>query len=191
MGAAGFSLGGNVLLKWLGESGDGPVRVAVAISVPFDLASGAIRLEQGFSRVYRRYLVGKLKRKTRAKAALLEGRVEVERVLRSRTFVEFDDAATAPLHGFANAKDYYARSSCNRYLGAIRVPTLLIYAADDPFLPAGAIPRAAVAANPHLAAAFTQRGGHVGFVSGPPWKPVFWAEQRAADFVAKHLGTEG
>ncbi len=190
LGAVGFSLGGNVLLKYLGESGDGGVRAAAAISVPFDLAAGAQHLERGISRLYRRYLVGKLKRKTRAKAGVLQGLVSVEQVLDARTFVEFDDAATAPLHGFSDAGDYYARSSCNQYLAGIRVSTLLIHSADDPFLPAGAIPRGAVAANPLLVSDFTEHGGHVGFVSGQPWAPVFWAEERAARFLAGHLGTQ-
>ena len=205
LGAAGFSLGGNVLLKYLGEAGRGgqqraaaeprppwvPLRAAAAISVPFDLAAGARRLERGFSRAYRRYLVGKLKRKTLAKRRLLEGLVDLRRVRRSRSFPEFDGAATAPLHGFADAEDYYERSSSARYLAAIAVPTLLIHALDDPFLPAAAIPRAAVAGNPSLRAEFTPRGGHVGFVACSPWAPVFWAERRAAAFLAERLGREG
>lgn len=188
LGAVGFSLGGNILLKYLGEEGSAtPLAAAVAISVPFDLAAGARRLERGFSRAYRRYLVGKLKRKTLAKAALLDGRVDLERVRRSRTFEEFDDAATAPLHGFAGARDYYARCSSNQFLTAVRVPTLLIQAQDDPFLPHSEIPRAAVAGNALLAAEFPRRGGHVGFVSGPPWAPRFWAEGRAAEFLAGYI----
>jgi uncharacterized protein len=189
LGAAGFSLGGNVLLKYLGETRDALVRAAAAISVPFDLAAGAGRLERGFSRVYRRYLVGKLKRKTLAKGALLRERIALDRVRRARTFVEFDDAATAPLHGFADAREYYARSSSGRYLAGVVVPTLVIHAADDPFLPAAAIPRAAVRANAALSAEFPARGGHVGFVAGPPWAPVFWAEQRAAAFLAERLAS--
>jgi len=188
LGAVGFSLGGNILLKYLGEEGAAaPLAAAAAISVPFDLAAGARRLERGFSRGYRRYLVGKLKRKTLAKAALLDGRVDLGRVRRSRTFQEFDDAATAPLHGFADAQDYYARSSSNQYLASIRVPTLLIHALDDPFLPPEAVPREVVAANPVLTGAFTRHGGHVGFVTGPPWAPVFWAEGWAADFLAGYI----
>ncbi|MBI2535943.1 MAG: hydrolase [Gemmatimonadetes bacterium] len=191
IGAMGFSLGGNVLLKYLGEAG-GAVEpaAAAAISVPFDLGAGAVHLERGFSRAYRRYLVRKLQRKTRAKAALLRGRISVENVLAARTFVEFDDAATAPLHGFRDAEDYYAKSSCAQYLSAIRVPTLLIHSADDPFLPAESIPRVAVAANPFIRAAFTETGGHVGFVSGPPWAPVLWAERRAAGFLGEQLTRE-
>lgn len=188
LGAVGFSLGGNVLLKYLGEEGRAaPVVAAAAISVPFDLAAGALRLEQGVSRGYRRYLVGKLKRKTLAKAALLDRRVDLGRVRRSRTFEEFDAAATAPLHGFADAQDYYARSSSNQYLPSIRVPTLLIQSQDDPFLPEGAIPRRAVAANSFLTGVFTERGGHVGFVSGSLLAPAFWAEERAAGFLAGYI----
>ena len=188
MGAVGFSLGGNVLLKYLGETGPASqLAAAAAISVPFRLAAGARYLERGFARVYRRYLVRKLRRKTVRKAALLPGHISVNRVLAARTFEEFDDAATAPLHGFRDAQDYYARSSSAAYLSTVRVRTLLIHAADDPFLPAEAIPRAAVAQNPALQAEFTDQGGHVGFVSGPPWHPVFWAERRAAQFLALHL----
>ena len=135
--------------------------------------------------------MGKLKRKTLAKRRLLEGLVDLRQVRRSRSFPEFDGAATAPLHGFADAEDYYERSSSARYLAAITVPTLLIHALDDPFLPAAAIPRAAVAGNPSLRAEFTPRGGHVGFVAGSPWAPVFWAERRAAAFLAERLGREG
>lgn len=190
IGAVGFSLGGNVLLKYLGEMGlppPRPIRAAAAISVPFDLSAGARHLERGFSRAYRRYLVRKLQRKTRAKAALLRDRISMLDALAARTFEEFDDAATARLHGFRDAQDYYTQSSSGRYLVAIRAPTLLIHSADDPFLPAAAVPHAAVLSNPVIAAEFTEHGGHVGFVSGPPWAPVFWAEQRAAEFLATKL----
>jgi predicted alpha/beta-fold hydrolase len=192
LAAAGFSLGANVLLKYLGEVGarapSGGLRAACAISIPFDLAAGARQLERGFARLYRRYLVAKLKRKTQAKASLLNGRVRLEKVARARTFPEFDDAVTAPIHGFADAWDYYRVSSCAPYLAAIRVPTLLIHAADDPFLPACAIPHQALRANPLLQALITERGGHVGFVTGPPWAPRFWAEEQAASFLAAQLG---
>jgi hypothetical protein len=191
LGAAGFSLGANVLLKYLGEGGagapSGALRAACAISIPFDLAAGAQHLEQGFGKLYRRYLVAKLKRKTLAKAGVLNGRVNLEQVRRARTFPDFDDAVTAPLHGFADARDYYARASCAPYLPAIRIPTLVIHAADDPFLPAAAIPHHVLRANPYLEAAITERGGHVGFVSGPPWAPRFWAEEQAARFLAARL----
>lgn len=192
IGAVGFSLGGNVLLKLLGECGDGERErlapgAAVAISVPFDLAAGITTLEQGLGPIYQHYFLRKLRRKLRLKAALLRGHVDVDALLAVRTLRDFDDLATAPLHGFADSADYYRRASSKPFLEAIQVPTLLIHAADDPFLPALAIPRAEVEANPHLDAIFPEHGGHVGFVSGTPWAPVFWAEQTAAAFLANRL----
>ncbi len=193
LGVAGFSLGGNVLLKFLGErSGpshaNGTPGAAVAISVPFDLSAGAEWIERGFSRVYRRYLVRRLHRKVRRKRAILEPHVDVERVLDARTFREFDDAATAPLHGFAGAEDYYRRSSSSPFIAAIDVPTLVIHALDDPFVPPEAVPREALQQNPTIEACISERGGHVGFVTGPPWRPRFWAEREAARFLARRLG---
>jgi predicted alpha/beta-fold hydrolase len=192
LGAIGFSLGGNVLLKLLGECGGG-VRerlapdAAVAISVPFDLAAGITTLEHGLGPIYQHYFLRKLRRKLRLKAAVLRGHVDVDALLAVRSLRRFDDLGTAVLHGFADSADYYRRASSKPFLEAIRVPTLLIHAADDPFLPSSAIPRAEVQANPHLDAIFPEHGGHCGFVSGPPWAPVFWAEQTAAAFLANRL----
>ena len=124
----------------------------------------------------------------RAKRGLLEGVVDVERALAARTLRDYDDALTAPLHGFSGADDYYVRADVRRHLAGIRVPTLLVQSRDDPFLPEGAIPEAAVAANPHIMAAFTDRGGHLGFVEGAfPWRRRFWAERVAARFLAGWL----
>jgi len=192
LGAVGFSLGGNVLLKLLGECGGGgrgrlAPDAAVAISVPFDLSAGITTLEHGLGPIYQRYFLRKLRRKVRLKASILRPCVDVDALLAARSLRRFDDLGTARLHGFRDADDYYQRSSSAPWLPAIRVPTLLIHAADDPFLPSAAIPRAEVQANPHLDAIFPERGGHVGFVSGPPWAPVFWAEQTAADFLASRL----
>ncbi len=195
LGALGFSLGGNVLLKYLGEMGENPLLAAVAISVPYDLSAGADSIERGFSRVYRQYFIRRLRRKVRAKAALLRAHIDVSRLLAARTLREFDDAGTAPLHGFRDAEDYYRQSSAAQYLHVIRIPALLIHSSDDPFLPAAAMPTVAVRDNPHIEARFSDRGGHVGFVSGPPWAPVFWAEREAARFLAEKLaammGDEG
>jgi len=190
LGAVGVSLGGNVLLKFLGEvceRGKEVVGAAAAISVPFDLGEGARFMEHGFSRVYRWSLVGRLQRKVRAKSSLLCGLIDVERTLAARTFVEFDDASTAPLHGFRDAEEYYRLSSSAQYIEKIRVPTMLIHSADDPFLPARAIPREAASNNSAVECRFTESGGHVGFVEGPPWSPTFWAEQTAAAYVAERL----
>jgi predicted alpha/beta-fold hydrolase len=190
-GAIGFSLGGNVLLKLLGEEGEGARRwleTAVAISVPYDLAAGADHLERSaMGRFYRRRFVRSLQRKLEAKRALVADEVDLHRALRARTFREFDDAATAPLHGFADAAEYYRLSSSARYLEAIRIPTLLLHAEDDPFLPPHALPREAIARNPYLVPVITSRGGHVGFIGGPPWAPRFWAESEAVRFLAARL----
>lgn len=188
---AGFSLGGNVLLKFLGEQGDAlprPVRAAAAISAPFDLAASAKALEQGFSRVYQGRLVENLKRKTLQKLAAHPHLVDPAVLRRVRTLGEFDDLVTAPVHGFADANAYWAASSSAPYLPRIRRPTLLINAEDDPFLPAMSLPRQAVAGNPCLTAAFTPSGGHLGFLSGPwPGVPIPWAEAHVSAFLAQHL----
>lgn len=190
-GVVGVSLGGNVLLKFLGESGASVrpyVEAAVAISVPFDLSAGADSLLRPRGRLYAAFLLRKLRRKIKIKREMMPPGVDVSRAAAARTFREFDDAATAPLHGFASAEDYYQRSSCCRFLEEIRVPTYLLHSADDPFLPPRCIPRRTVEANPHLSATFTARGGHVGFVSGnTPFRPTFWAEQEAVRFLAEHL----
>ena len=190
LGVIGISLGGNVLLKYLGEAGDGRLPApdaAVAISVPFDLSTGADQMERGFGRAYRWFLVRKLKRKVRGKLELLNGRIDVERVLRSRSFREFDEYATAPLHGFAGAEDYYSRSSSLGFLDRIRIPTLLIHSEDDPFLPRDSMPLGIESSNSSVETRFTRRGGHVGFVTGHPWAPTFWAEHEAAGFMAARL----
>jgi predicted alpha/beta-fold hydrolase len=192
LGALGFSLGGNVLLKLLGEGepvGEELVQAASAVSVPFDLAAGAAYMEKGYlGGIYARYFLGLLKGKVEAKQGLLEPLLDLDRVFRARTLWEFDDAATAPLHGFEDAADYYGRSSCNQFLGGVRVPTLLLHARNDPFLPPEAIPYQRVAANPSLIPAFTSSGGHVGFVSGRvPWRPAYWTETAAARFLREKL----
>lgn len=202
LGAMGFSLGGNVLLKFLGERGVAEgggaasgspeervagLRAAAAMSVPFDLSAGAEWIERGFSRVYRRYLVWRLHRKVRRKTELLRPHVDVGRILRSRTFREFDDAATAPLHGFAGAEDYYRRSSSAQYVARIGIPTLVIHSLDDPFVPATAVPWEALRRNSVIETRIEERGGHVGFVTGPPWRPVYWAEREAARFLVDRL----
>jgi predicted alpha/beta-fold hydrolase len=182
----GFSLGGNILLKWLGEQGEAAqIRTAVAISVPFDLNQAALQLEQGLSRIYQHHLVKKLHGSARKKARFHPLPWPVERLSELGTFRRFDNEVTAPLNGFRDVDDYYTRASSKQYLKAIQVPTLLIQASDDPFLPATALPQ-----NDDLSPAVTlelsRRGGHVGFVSGNnPMRPQYWLEQR----VIRHLGS--
>jgi hypothetical protein len=187
MGALGFSLGGNVLLKFLGETGQrGPaaLRAAVAISVPYDLAAGSRLLEASFmGRFYAGYFMRSLRNKVRGKARLLEELLPMGEVLAARTLWEFDDLATAPLHGFRDAAHYYASSSSAFWLGQIQVPTLLLQALDDPFLPSGALPLEAIRANPRLMLGLVPEGGHVGFVEGSPARPRFWAEAEGARYL--------
>lgn len=188
----GISLGGNVLLKYLGEQGaalPSAVRAAVAISAPFDLAVSARRFERGFfNRVYMDRLVRSLKRKIAAKLARYPDLVDRNRLSGARTVAELDELVTAPVHGFPNAASYWAASSSKAFLASIRCPTLLINAADDPLVPAESLPVEAVSANPFLTTAVPSAGGHVGFLSGWwPGRPRAWAEQRAIAFCLAHL----
>ena len=189
LGVLGFSLGGNVLLKYLGERGEGGgIRAAVAVSVPYDLAACAETMSRGTEQIYAKFFLRSLRDKARAKRELLEGRCNLAGALAAKTFREFDDALTAPLHGFTDAQAYYRESSAGPYLSRIRVPSLLIHALDDPIAPADSIPRDLIAANPMLSTAFTERGGHVGFITGTvPWNVRFWAEETAAEFLELHL----
>jgi predicted alpha/beta-fold hydrolase len=189
---AGYSLGGNVLLKWLGERGRSlppRARAAAVVSVPFDLARGAQHIHRGFARVYEASFLRSLKRKTYAKLAAFPDLADRARVAAARSIYAFDDAVTAPVHGFADAADYYARSSALGYLAEIRLPTLLLSAADDPFLPAAVFDEVRVIARttPALTLELVPHGGHVGFVMGQPWRPFYYAEWRVAEFLAQAL----
>ena len=190
---AGFSLGGNVLLKWLGEQGDrvpSQVRGAVAVSVPFDLERGSRHIERGFGRVYTRHFLRTLKAKARAKLAREPGLYDAARLERARTLYEFDDVVTAPLHGFADAHDYYQRSSSLSFLSGVRRPTLLLSAYDDPFLPPAVLDevRRIADTNTFLTPEFHAQGGHVGFVSGrSPFAPRYYAEERIVEFLQAQL----
>jgi uncharacterized protein len=186
---AGCSLGGNVLVKWLGEQGDSvprEVKAAAAISVPFDLALAAQTLDgPGFwTWVYRTRFLRSLRRKALDKLRKFPGAADERRVRRARTLFEFDDALTARLHGFAGAPDYYVQSSSGSYVDRVRVPLLLLSAEDDPFIPARCFPRSE---NRFVEAELSRRGGHLGFVEGPVWKPRFYAERRAIAFLESRL----
>jgi predicted alpha/beta-fold hydrolase len=193
LGIVGVSLGGNVMLKWLGEQGDAlpdEVRAAAAISVPFDLGRGARHIDQGFARVYQAHFLRSLRRKALAKLDRYPDLFDRAALERARSLADFDDVVTSRVHGFAGADDYYTRSSAIHFLHAIRRPTLLLSAIDDPFLPSTILDevRAIVAENPALAAEFHPRGGHVGFVGGTaPWRPTYYAERRVLDFLAPNL----
>jgi hypothetical protein len=193
----GVSLGGNVLLKYLGEQrGAVPsiVRGAAAISVPYDLARASRWIGRGFGRIYERAFLKSLRLKAAAKATQFPGLVPIEPVLRADTLWDFDDHFTAPVHGFASAADYYARSSSLGFVGAVETPTLLVSAVDDPFLPAAVLDdvRLAVRDAPAIHVDFVPHGGHVGFTTGAlPWRAGAWAEQRAVDWLATLLERAG
>jgi len=188
LAVCGVSLGGNVLLKYLGERGDAAMPcAAAAVSVPYDLARGARHISRGFARVYEANFLRSLRAKVLAKRARYPDLAGPEVLQRARTIWDFDDVVTAPVHGFRDAADYYARSSALGYLDGVRVPTLLLSAVDDPFLPAEVLDevRAAAARNPALHVEFTPHGGHGGFVGGPaPWRAEFYAERRVFEFAA-------
>lgn len=184
---AGVSLGGNVLLKWLGEASANvnAVRAAVAVSVPFDLEAGARKISQGFSRIYDWSFLRSLRRKARRKLARFPDLFDDVKLGRARNVFEFDDVVTAPVHGFDDAVDYYTRSSSLGFLHRIRTPSLLLSATNDPFLPSAVLARVreAAAHNPALTLEFVAQGGHVGFVEGSvPWRARYYAERRAFRF---------
>jgi predicted alpha/beta-fold hydrolase len=193
--AAGVSLGGNVLLKWLGEQAEeSVVRAAAVISVPFDLAAGARFLVNPIGRFYLRHFLPTLRAKVQSiweRFPEVRDRIDLDRARRARDFHPFDDAATAPLHGFAGADEYYARSSSIEYVGRIATPTLCLSAVDDPFLPRDALHRVRDAASSAVELHITPRGGHVGFVGGgSPRRPSYWAERTALDWLAAQVATD-
>jgi uncharacterized protein len=188
--AFGASLGGNALLKWLGENpGQQLVSAAATLSVPYDLGAGSYHLERtAAGRFYVSRFLSTLKAKaTRADIAPL---IDPVAVLRSRSFREFDDAATAPLHGFRDADDYYARSSSIHYVGRITTPALVLNAEDDPFLPTEVLPRVKAAASSSIDFRTTRTGGHVGFIGGAaPWRCHYWAEELVVQWLVEKAGS--
>lgn len=190
-GLVGVSLGGNMLLKYLGERGGElaiRLRAAAAISPPFDLLLGGEQLAQGLGPRYAAHFLRSIQTKLRAKAALVSPHIDLARALAAVTLREFDEAATAPLHGFASADDYYTRASARRYLAGIQTPTLILRAKDDPLIPASDIPHDLLQLNPALQAGISEQGGHVGWIEGPPLAWRLWGQRQVARFLAVHLG---
>jgi len=186
--AIGVSLGGNVLLKWLGDDpGQSVVSGTVALSVPYDLKAGATHLENGLGRLYAasfvRTLAAKAERVARLFPDAAKG-VNVGGLRRATTFHEIDDFATAPLHGFRDAEDYWERCSSLRVIGRITTPTLCVSAMDDPFLPPRVLNEVTAVKSDAVELVVTRTGGHIGFVAGSPFRPRYWAEEKAIAFVA-------
>jgi hypothetical protein len=195
--AVGFSLGGNVLLKWLGEQGNQlSLFAAIAVSVPLVLNACATKLDTGFSRIYRKNLLGELKQHIKAKQRYLEWLGNFQEANRIgqlgdlsgiESFWQYDDWVVAKLHGFKDVQDYYRRSSSRQFLKSITITTLLIQAIDDPFMTKDVLPdRDELSSSVHLE--ITQGGGHVGFITGEiPFKPHYWLEQRIPEFLKQQL----
>ena len=188
-GIMGFSLGANLTLKYLGEnsairSAIPQIKAAVAISPFFDMNQSSDVFEHGSGQFYAKRFLGELQEKLRIKADQLKGVIDVDRAMRATTVREFDRLVTAPLGGFQDAQDYYARVSSINFVGDVAVPTLLLRALDDPFF-ANDLPLALLQKNAFLQLGFTEMGGHVGFVEG--FGRGFWAERQAARFLATQL----
>ena len=179
----GFSIGGNLTLKYLGESPpDSRVDRAVVFSVPCDLGASSRKLESRSNRLYMQRFLETLAKKIREKIQRFPGQLRDQGLRDMRTFAEFDEAYTAPLHGFANAQDYWQRASSQPVLPNIQTRTLLVSALDDPFLSAECFPHEAAHANPHFFLETPERGGHLGFVSFR--RPnEYWSETRAVEFL--------
>ena len=188
LATVGFSLGGNVLLKWLGKTdGEAPLSAAVAVSVPFVLHSAAARLQRGFSRLYQWQLLRSLRRTVYIKQRHMEMPLKRRDLSTLKNFRDFDEYVTAPLHGFDSADHYYTVSSSRQYLGGITVPTLLLHARDDPFMSESAIPRPDELSE-SVTLELSPRGGHVGFVAGAwPWQARYWLDERIPAYLARYL----
>jgi predicted alpha/beta-fold hydrolase len=189
MFAAGVSLGGNALLKWLGEQGAAAgdvLHAAVAVGAPIDLAAANASLLRGSNRIYAWHFLRSLIPAALDKERRFPGLYAPARVRAARSLRDFDDVVTAPLHGFDGADDYYARSSAAPFLGRIRLPTLLLHAANDPFLPVAHLPEPASLPAP-VELELSPQGGHIGFVGGAPPGSLHWLPARILGYFAPHL----
>ena len=189
---AGYSLGGNLALRLAGVYGDAAppqLHSVSAVSPPADLVRAAVEIERPSNWFYNRGFLRDLKARIRRKAELFPDRYSVESLDRIRTIRDFDTRYTAPHFGFRDAADYYHRASALRVADRIRVPALIIMAADDPFTPVDPLREAAVAGNPAVTVVITRRGGHCGFIerkSRRSRQDRYWAERQVIEFAARH-----
>lgn len=181
----GFSLGGNVVLKYLGERESNlrpEIRKAVTFSVPVDLTASSWKMGLPSNRIYMKRFLKMLHEKIKMKMEIMPGELNDEDYHSIRTFKEFDDRYTAPINGFRDAEDYWEKASSKPLLGAVSVPTLLVNAADDPFLPEECFPLDEARSNPHFFLEIPSHGGHTGFVAFNTRKE-YWSESRAVGFL--------
>ena len=184
----GYSLGGNLSLRLAGTTPPGVLRAVCAISPTMDLARCVDALERRRNMIYQWHFVRNLKRRMRRKARVLPGVFDLAPLDRIRTVREFDDAFTAPYHGFRDAADYYHRASSLRVIDGIATPTLIVSAKDDPFVPPDQFRASSVTANPSIATMISRYGGHCGFYTKPtPGFDGYWAERTAIDFALRHV----
>jgi uncharacterized protein len=186
--AVGVSLGGNALLKWLGEDAEAKnvLWAAAAISAPIDLMAAGDALGRGFNLVYSRAFLATMKAKGERKLERFPGLFDGESMRRSRTLRDFDNVVTAPLHGFRDTDDYWTRASAKPVLRRIGVPTLLVNARNDPFLPSEALPRPEEV-SPFVRCEFPKEGGHAAFVSGPFPGNLSWVPRRVTGFFSEAM----
>ncbi len=191
MMAAGYSLGGNVLLKYLGENGiSTPLHAAAAVSVPLNLQRSADALSQGFSKIYQRHLLKRMKKAVSRKFDQYTAAFDWQRAMDAKTFAEFDDAVTAPLHGFSGKDEYYDRCSSAGYLVEIQRPTLIINSLDDPFMTPDIIPDENQLSD-CVTLEVSEHGGHVGFIAGgTPWRPEYYLPKRITDYLASQISAQ-
>ncbi len=183
----GYSLGGNVTLKYLGEDdADDAVIAAVAISVPLLLDVCAERMDRGFSRIYQHTLLRRLKNKLRQKEQLLVAHGFSTELDSIKNFVQFDDRFTAPVHGFDDAMHYYRSCSSRQFLKNIQTPTLVIQAGDDPFMTSAVLPEE-LEISDAVTVELSAHGGHVGFIAGGALTPHYWLEPRILSFIQQQL----
>ncbi len=183
----GYSLGGNILLRWLALKKPNLLKTAIAVSVPFDLAASSNHLSRGFSRHYQSYLLRSMQLKFLKKTRLLGHFLPIKNVNSLKSFRLFDDAITAPLHGFSGVDDYYKKTSCLNILPEINTNTLIIHALDDPFLPPEAVPSEEKLSEP-TTLELSDHGGHVGFVGTLKNGNLhYWLEDRITSHIHSFL----
>lgn len=182
----GFSLGGNLTLKYLGERAGNlaaEIKRAIVFSVPMDLLACSRAIEKPENWVYLKRFLSSLKPKVSQKAKVYPHLISVEDYARVKTFYDFDHIYTAALHGFTGADDYYARNSSKFFVESIKIPTLIVNALNDPLVPAQSLPQQTIAAMPNVWLELTEAGGHCGFRPNQMTGDLYWSEKRAMEFL--------
>jgi predicted alpha/beta-fold hydrolase len=191
--AVGFSLGGNVLAKYVGEQAQQcQLKAAAVVSAPYSLSASCQVIRKSLAKIYQKYLLDRMKKSMCRKLPLINQQIDLtaKQLMKIDDFWQFDNQLTAPLHGFKNAEDYYQQASAKPYLKHITTPTLIIHAKDDPMLSIKAVPDRQDVSE-HVTLRISEKGGHVGFISGNnPFKPIYWLEQVIPDYFTHIIKKE-